>query len=90
MSNPSAPDQPQHPYYDDEIDLKELVLKLWQRKVQIIGSVAVIALGSVAVLEDEEPKKVRPRSALIVALGIILGLMLGSFLALVVPVHEQK
>lgn len=82
--------------YSKDIEWEQFGIRLADVRMDIemqkllSPSTEVIALGSVAVLEDEEPKKVRPRAALIIALGIILGLMLGSFLALVVPVREGK
>jgi len=55
MSHSTRPDQPQHQYYDDEIDLRELVMKLWQRKLWILATTFVAALFTWVYLATTTP-----------------------------------
>jgi len=43
MSHSTRPDQPEHQYYDDEIDLSELFKKIWDRKFWVVLITVVIS-----------------------------------------------
>ncbi|MUK39535.1 LPS chain length-determining protein [Aliivibrio fischeri] len=48
QSAPQLPDYPQSSFQDDEIDLKELFLTLWQGKITIVLCILVFSISAVA------------------------------------------